>query len=45
VVEATDDLKEWKPVRTIEGIGSAVKFTDTRKALFERQYYRVRAVE
>ena len=45
VVEATGDLREWKPVRTIEGIGSAVKFTDTRKALFERQYYRVRAAE
>ena len=45
VVEATDDLKEWKLVRTLTGVGSAIKFTDTRKALFEKQYYRVRVVE
>ena len=45
VVEATDDLKEWKLVRTLTGVGSAIEFTDTRKALFEKQYYRVRVVE
>jgi hypothetical protein len=41
-VEATDDLLKWKPLKTLEGTGSAVQFTDTRKALFEKQYYRVR---
>ena len=45
VVEATSDLREWNRVQTIQGTGSAVQFTDTRKALLERQYYRVKAVE
>jgi hypothetical protein len=42
VVEASSDLKEWKPVQTLTGEGSGIKFTDSRKALFEKQYYRVR---
>jgi len=29
-------------VETLQGTGSAVQFTDTRKALFEKQYYRVK---
>jgi hypothetical protein len=41
-VEATDDLLKWNQVQTIQGTGSAVQFTDSRKALFEKQYYRVR---
>ena len=45
VVEATGDLREWKPVQTLTGVGSAIKFTDTRKALFGKQYYRVRIQE
>jgi len=45
VVEATGDLREWKPVRTLTGAGSGVKFTDTRKSIFEKQYYRVKRVE
>jgi hypothetical protein len=45
VVESTGDLKEWKPVQTLTGVGSAIKFTDTRKALFEKQYYRVKVEE
>ena len=44
-VEATGDLLKWNRVQTIQGTGSAVQFTDTRKALLERQYYRVKAVE
>jgi hypothetical protein len=44
-VEATDDLLKWKPLKTLEGTGSAVQFTDTRKALFEKQYYRVKTLE
>jgi hypothetical protein len=42
VVEASSDLKEWKPVQTLTGEGSEIKFTDTREALFEKQYYRVK---
>jgi hypothetical protein len=41
-VEATGDLLKWNRVETIQGTGSAVQFTDTRKALFEKQYYRVK---
>jgi len=42
VVEATDDLRKWNLVETIQGTGSAVQFTDKREAVFEKQYYRVR---
>jgi hypothetical protein len=42
VVEATDDLRKWNLVETIQGTGSAVQFTDKREAIFERQYYRVK---
>ena len=45
VVEATGDLKEWKPVQTLTGEGLGIKFTDSRKALFEKQYYRVKTLE
>jgi hypothetical protein len=41
-VEATGDLLKWNQVQTIQGTGSAVQFTDSREALFEKQYYRVR---
>ena len=44
-VEATGDLLKWNKVETISGTGSEVKFTDIRKALFERQYYRVKVVD
>ena len=41
-VEATGDLLKWNRVETFKGTGSAVQFTDTREALFEKQYYRVK---
>lgn len=41
-VEATGDLLKWNKVETIRGTGSEVKFTDTREAVFEMQYYRVK---
>jgi hypothetical protein len=44
-VEATGDLLKWNLVETIQGTGSAVQFTDTREALFEKQYYRVKTLE
>ena len=34
-VEATGNLLRWNKVETIQGTGSAVQFTDTRKALEE----------
>jgi hypothetical protein len=45
IVEATGDLLKWNRVETLQGTGSAVQFTDTRKALFEKQYYRVKTLE
>jgi hypothetical protein len=45
VVESTGDLKEWMPVRALQGSGSVIQFTETRKELFEKQYYRVKALE
>ena len=44
-VEATGDLLKWNRVETIQGTGSAVQFTDTREALFGKQYYRVKTLE
>jgi hypothetical protein len=44
-VEATGNLLKWNRVETFQGTGSAVQFTDTREALFEEQYYRVRIQE
>jgi hypothetical protein len=44
-VEATGDLLRWNRVETFQGTGSAVQFTDTREALLEEQYYRVRIQE
>jgi len=44
-VEATGDLLKWNQVETLQGTGSAIQFTDTREALFEKQYYRVKTLE
>lgn len=41
-IEATGDLMKCNDVATITGTGSEVKFTDTREAMFEKQYYQVR---
>ena len=41
-IQATNDLRKWNLVDTIEGTGSEMMFTDHREALFERQYYRVK---
>ena len=44
-IEATHDLKKWGEIGEVQGTGSSVKFTDWRKALFQKQYYRVKVVE
>ena len=44
-VEATGDLLKSNRVETFQGTGSAVQFADTREALFEKQYYRVKTLE
>ncbi len=44
-VEASEDLREWKKIRSVHGTGEDFGFTDNREALFEQQYFRVRMVE
>ena len=41
-VQATNDLRNWNLVVTIEGTGLETMFTDYREALFLRQFYRVK---
>ena len=41
-VKVSGDLLKWNQVQTFQGTGSAVKFTDIREELFEKQYYRVK---
>ena len=41
-VQATNDLRKWNLLDTIEGTGLEIMFTDYRKALFLRQFYRVK---
>ena len=45
IIEASHDLKKWGEIGEVQGTGSSVKFTDWRKALFQKQYYRVKLVE
>ncbi|MDA7676472.1 leucine-rich repeat domain-containing protein [bacterium] len=44
-IEASHDLKKWGEIGEVQGTGSSVEFTDWRKALFQKQYYRVKLVE
>jgi surface-anchored protein len=44
IIEASHDLKKWGEIGEIQGTGSSVEFTDWRKALFQKQYYRVKLV-
>ena len=45
VVEATGDLKEWKPVETYNGTGTLIRFEDERDQVFPQIYYRVKVAE
>jgi len=45
VVEATGDLKEWKPVETYNGTGTLIRFEDEKDQVFPQIYYRVKVVE
>jgi len=44
-IEASHDLKKWDQIGEVHGTGSSVEFTDWRKAIFDKQYYRVKLVE
>jgi hypothetical protein len=45
VVEATGDLKEWKPVQTLEGSTKRTRFTPEPKPKATNRYFRVRLEE
>jgi len=42
IIEASDNLKKWSTIQTINGTGQDAKFSDNRKAKFEKQYYRIK---
>jgi hypothetical protein len=44
-IEASHDLKKWGEIGEVQGTGSSVKFIERRKALFPKQYYRVKKAE
>ena len=45
IIEASHDLKKWGEIGEVQGTGSSVKFIERRKALFPKQYYRVKKAE
>ena len=44
-IEASHDLQKWGEIGEVQGTGSSVKFLERRRALFPKQYYRVKFVE
>ena len=45
VIEASHDLMKWSEIGEVQGTGTSVKFIERRKALFTKQYYRVKKAE
>ena len=45
VIEASHDLMKWSEIGEVQGTGTSVKFIERRKALFPKQYYRVKKAE
>ena len=43
VVEATGDLREWKPVQTLQGTSERIWFTPEQELKATNRYFRVRA--
>ena len=44
IIEASDNLKKWSTIQTINGTGKNAKFTDNRKPKYEKQYYRIKVI-
>ena len=44
-MEVSDDLIEWSKLREIRGSGNKIEVVDSRKAIFQKQYYRVRLLD
>lgn len=45
IIEASHDLKKWGEIGEVQGTGSSVKFIERRKALFPKQYYRLKKAD
>ena len=45
VVEATNDLREWRVFKSYNGTGTLIRFEDERDQVFPQIYYRVKVVE
>ena len=51
IVEVTDNLKQWRKLKTYNGTGTLIRFEDERDqvfpeiSVFEHQYYRVKVTE
>jgi len=44
-IEASHDLKKWGKIGEVQGTGNSIEFTDWRKALLQKQYYRLKLLE
>ena len=45
ILQASSDLKNWSTIQEAKGNGDEITITDWRKAIFQKQYYRVKLVE
>ena len=45
LIEASNDYMSWNELSEVQGNGNALDFIDTRKAVFNQQFYRVRLQE
>ena len=44
-LEVSNDLTAWSKLQEAKGTGKQIEFVDSRKAIFQKQYYRVKLVE
>ena len=45
IFQASSDLKKWSGIEEVIGTGDDINVADRRKAIFQKQYYRVKIVE
>ena len=45
LIEASDDSISWNELSEVQGSGNALEFIDSRKSVFDQQFYRVRLQE
>ena len=42
MVEVTSDLKEWKELKTLEGVKERIRFIPEKESKTDSRYFRVR---